>query len=63
MKAIAWAVLCKSGEVHTDDEHSFMFLDKGQAVDAKNDQPWLDNDPDDAGCGPHRVVTLYRRVK
>ena len=63
MKAIAWAVLCKSGEVHTDDEGSFIFLDKGQAVDEKNGKPWDLGTPDHHGCGPHRVVTLYRRAK
>jgi len=63
VRGIAWAVLCKSGEVHTDDEHSYVFLDKDQAVDAKNDGPWLASKSDDAGCGPHRVVTLYRRAK
>jgi len=63
VKAIAWAVLCKSGEVHTDDEHSYVFLDKGQAVDKKNGDLLDPGKPDDEGCGPHRVVTLYRRVK
>lgn len=46
----AYAVVCKTGEVHQDDEHSYVFLDRDQAKDEKADL---------AGeCGPHRVVSL-----
>lgn len=64
MKAMAWAILCKSGEVHAGDENCCLFLDRGQALDyMKGEDPFdYGCQPDDDGCGPHRIVGLYRRA-
>lgn len=62
MIPVAYAVLCKSGEVHIDDDHSWVFLDRDQADDAVADRnPFFGVMAESQDCGPHRVVTLYRR--
>jgi len=53
---IAWATLCKTGDVHEFEEHCALYLADDQARDAAE---ILDDDPDDlALCGPHVVVEL-----
>ena len=54
MKAMAWAVLCKDGDIHADDEGCCVCLYKDQAQDALRELAL-------ELCGPHRVVALYSR--
>ncbi len=52
-----YAVCCKDGHVHEDDEYSLIATGKNHMEDALAAM-----DPEsEADCGPHRIATLIER--
>ena len=58
-----WAIVCANGEVHCDDESSYVFLDKDQARDRLRGDDLGMETLSEEPCAPHRVITLRGEVQ
>lgn len=54
----AWAIVCKGGAIHCDDESSYLFLDKGQARDRLKGDDLRMETLSEEPCAPHKIITL-----